>query len=95
MGCARRGCPRLEARPTQQRSSEPASRKDQIGLAPLLPSDPSLVATTTRLRNRSVPHVINGRILNDRVEIPIERAASLRPTSRGFLPWRLSDDGPG
>jgi hypothetical protein len=36
-----------------------------------------------------------GRILNDRVEIPIERATSLRPTSRGFLPWRVSDDGPG
>jgi hypothetical protein len=25
----------------------------------------------------------------------LERAAPLRPTSRGFLPWRLSDDGPG
>jgi NAD(P)-dependent dehydrogenase (short-subunit alcohol dehydrogenase family) len=27
-----------------------------------------------------------GRILNGRVEIPIEPAATLRPTSRGFLP---------
>jgi hypothetical protein len=31
----------------------------------------------------------------DRLEIPIEPAAAFRPTSRGFLPCRLSDDGPG
>ena len=70
----------------RQRSSEPASGKAQIGLAFLLPSDPSLATTTARLRGRSASHVTSGRILNRRVEIPIERAAALRPTSRGFLP---------
>jgi hypothetical protein len=70
----------------RQRSSEPATCKAQIGLAFLLPSDPSLAATTARLRACSASHVISGRILNGRVEIPIERAAALRPTSRGFLP---------
>ena len=28
-------------------------------------------------------------------QIPIARAANSSPISRGFLPWRLSDDGPG
>jgi hypothetical protein len=28
-------------------------------------------------------------------EIPIARRRSPRPISRGFVPWRLSDDGPG
>ena len=28
-------------------------------------------------------------------QIPIARASLSRTTSRGFLPWRLSDDGPG
>jgi hypothetical protein len=28
-------------------------------------------------------------------EIPIALHRSPRPISRGFLPWRLSDDGPG
>jgi hypothetical protein len=70
----------------RQHSSEPASGKAQIGLAFLLPSDPSLAATTARLHGCSASHVTSGRILNGRVEIPIERAAALRPTSRGFLP---------
>jgi hypothetical protein len=61
----------------------------------MLPSDPSLVATTARLRDRSTRYVFSGCIPKRRVEIPIERAAPLRPTSHGFLPWRLSDDGPG
>jgi hypothetical protein len=52
-----------------------------------LPSDPSLAAaTTTRLDGCSASRVISGRILNGRVEIPMERAAALRPTYRGFLP---------
>jgi hypothetical protein len=57
-----------------------------------LPGDPSRVATTVRLRHRSAGNLISSRILNGYVEIPIERAAPLPPTSRGFLPWRLSDD---
>jgi len=71
---------------SRQRSPEPASRKAQIGLGPLLPGYRSLVATTARLRHHSARHLISGRILNGRVEIPIEPAAALRPTSRGFLP---------
>ena len=66
----------------------------QIGIGPLLPGHPSPAATTARLRDHSARHVISGRILNGRIEIPIEPAAALRPTSRGFLPCRLSDDGP-
>jgi hypothetical protein len=46
--------------------------------------------TTAPPAMSSPPCIVNGY-----VEIPIERAAPLRPTSRGFLPWRLSDDGPG
>ena len=70
-------------------------RNAQIGLALPLPGDPNLVATIAPLRYRSPSHVIGSRILHRRVEIPIERAvSSLRSTSRGFLPWRLSDDGP-
>jgi hypothetical protein len=42
----------------------------------------------------SVRDVISGPIFKAGVEIPIELAAPGRPTSRGFLPWRLSDDGP-
>jgi Putative transposase/Transposase zinc-binding domain len=70
----------------RQRSSEPAPRKARIGLGPLLPSQPSPVATTVWLRDHSARHVISGRILSSRVEIPIAPAATLRPTSRGFLP---------
>ena len=70
----------------RQRSSEPASRKAQIGLGLLLPGYPNLLATTARLRDHTARHVISGRILNRRVEIPIEPAATLRPTSRGFRP---------
>jgi hypothetical protein len=79
----------------RQRSSEPASRTSEIGLGAILPSEPSLVVTNARLRDHSARHVISGHILNGGVEIPIGRVAALRPTSRGFLPWRLSDDGPG
>ena len=70
----------------RRRLFEPAPRKLRIGLGPLLPGHPSPVATTARLRDHSARHVISGRILNGRVEIPIEPAATLRPTSRGFLP---------
>jgi hypothetical protein len=70
----------------RQRSSEPESRKTQIGLGPLLPRYPSLVETTARLRDHCARHVISGRIRNGRVVIPIKFAAALRPTSRGFLP---------
>ncbi|HZA00802.1 MAG TPA: hypothetical protein VE665_00825, partial [Hyphomicrobiaceae bacterium] len=28
-------------------------------------------------------------------QIPIALMAPSRPTDRGFLPWRVSDDGPG
>jgi hypothetical protein len=69
----------------RQRSFEPAPRKARIGLGRLLPGHPSPVATTARFRDHSARHVISGRILNARVEIPIEPAAT-RPTSRGFLP---------
>jgi len=82
----------------RQRSSERLSsraRKARIGVGFLLPGAPSRVATTVRLHNRSAGNVISARIVNGYAEIPIERAAPLRPTSRGFLPWRLSDDGPG
>jgi hypothetical protein len=58
----------------------------QIGLGPLLPGHPNLLAPTARLRDHSARHVISGRILNRGVEISIEPAATLRPTSRGFLP---------
>ena len=70
----------------RQRSSEPVPRKPRIGLGPLLPGPPSPVAITGRLRDHPARHVITGRILNGRVEIPIEPPATLRPTSRGFLP---------
>jgi len=70
----------------RHRSSEPASGKAHIGFQFLLPSDPSLVATTARLRDRSTHDVISGHILNARLEIPIKRAAAPRTTSRGFLP---------
>ena len=80
-----RSVPLVQDRPPQ-RSSEPTPRKARIGLGPLLPGHPSPVATTARLRDRSARHVISGHILNGRVEIPIEPAATLRPTSRGFLP---------
>jgi hypothetical protein len=33
-------------------------------------------------------------MLKPSVEIPIARAAAPPPTLRGFLLWRLSDDGP-
>jgi hypothetical protein len=56
----------------RQRSSAPASRKAQIGLGPLLPGCPSLVAITARRRDHSARHLISGRIRNGRVEIPIE-----------------------
>jgi len=51
-----------------------------------LPGHPSPVAPTAQFCDHSTRHVISGRILNGRVEIPIETAATLRPTSRGFLP---------
>ena len=70
----------------RQRSSEPASRKAQIRLAPLLPGYPSLIATTARRRDHSARHLITGRILNGRVEIPIEPAATLRPHPAGSFP---------
>jgi hypothetical protein len=75
----------VQGRP-RQRSSKPAPGKAEIGLGPLLPGHPSLVATIARPRDHSVRHRFSGRILNRRVEIPIEPAATLRPTSRGFLP---------
>jgi hypothetical protein len=62
----------------RQHSSEPAPRKVRIGLGPLLRGHRSPVATTVRLRNHSASHVITGRILNGRVEIPIAPAATLR-----------------
>ena len=70
----------------RQRSSEPAPRKARIGLGPLLPGHPSPLATTVRLRDHSAHHGITGRILNGRVEIPINPTATRRPISRGFLP---------
>ena len=70
----------------RQRSSEPASRKAQIGLGSLLPGYPSLVATIARPRDHSARHLISGRILSRRGEIPIGPTAALQPTSRGFLP---------
>ena len=79
----------VQSRP-RQRSSEPASRKAQIGLGPLLPGYPNLVATTARLRDHSARHVINGRILNRRVEIPIE-PESLRQRSRPHPAGSFSD----
>jgi len=71
---------RDSARPSQY----PAKRGS--GLGPLLPGHPSPVAPTAQFRDHPTRHVISGRILNGRVEIPIETAATLRPTSRGFLP---------
>jgi hypothetical protein len=53
----------------------------QIGLGPLLAAYPCLVATTTRLRDHAACRLISGRILNGRVEIPIEPPPALRPTS--------------
>jgi hypothetical protein len=82
----------------RQRSSKRVSsraRKARIGVGFLLQGAPSLLATTVRLHHRSAGNVTSARIVNGYVEIPIERAATLRQTSRGFLPWRLSDDGPG
>ena len=73
--------------------AEPAKLGSASGF--LLPGAPNLVATTVRLHNRSAGNIISARIVNGYGEIPIERAAPLRQTSRGFLPWRLSDDGPG
>ena len=70
----------------RQRSSESAPGELRIGFGPLLPGHPSPVATAARLRDHSARHVISGRILTGRVEIPIEPAATLRPISRGFLP---------
>jgi hypothetical protein len=81
----------------RQRSSERVSsrvRKAGIGAAFLLPGAPSLVAATIRLHYRSAGNVISAPIVNRYVEIPIQRAAQSRLTSRGFFPWRLSDDGP-
>ena len=75
----------------RQRSSEPAPRKAQIGLGPLSPGHPSPVATTARLRDHSARHVISRRILSGRVEIPIEPAATLRPTSR-LVRWGWSGE---
>jgi hypothetical protein len=69
----------------RQRSSEPASRNVQIGLGPLLPGHPSLVATIARPRNHSARHLISGRIRNGPVEIPIEPAAAL-PRPAGSFP---------
>ena len=43
------------------------------------------------IRSSARTHVQRPR----RSQIPIEQAASSRLTHRGFLPWRLSDDGPG
>ena len=42
------------------------------------------------IRSSARTHVQRPR----RSQIPIERAPSSRLTHRGFLPWRLSDDGP-
>ena len=68
------------ARPSP-RPARPRSASD-----PCCRATPSLIATTAWRRDHSVRHVIRGRILDGRVEIPIEPAAPLRPTSRGFLP---------
>jgi hypothetical protein len=48
-----------------------------------LPGYPNLVTTTARLRGHSARHLISGRILKDRVEIPIEPAAASRSTPAG------------
>ena len=69
----------------RQRSSEPASRKAQIGLGSLLPGYPSLVATIARPRDHSARYLITGRIRNGAVEIPIEPAAAL-PRPAGSFP---------
>ena len=57
----------------RQRSSEPLSRKAQIRLALLFPSNPSLVAITAQLHDRSAGYVISARILNGRVEDAMRR----------------------
>jgi hypothetical protein len=66
---------RAERSKPRQRSSEPTSGRAQIGLVFLLPSDPSLATTTARLCGCSASHVTSGRILNRRVEIPMERGS--------------------
>ncbi len=73
----------------RQRSSECVSsraRKARTGVKFLLSGAPNLVATTVRLHPGAAGNIISARIVNAYVEIPIERAAPLRPTSRGFLP---------
>jgi hypothetical protein len=74
----------------RQRSSKRVSsraRNARIGAAFLLPGAPSLVATAVRLHHRSAGNVISAPIVNRFAEIPIERAAPSRLTSRGFLVW--------
>jgi hypothetical protein len=61
----------------------------------LWPSEATLVTSTSQLRYRFADQVISVHILIGPVEIPIAPAAPACPTSHGFLPWRLSDDGPG
>jgi hypothetical protein len=78
------------ARPTFYESN-PA----RLGSPSRASGDPRLAANNSCIHNLCARHVTSRNSHNDRVEIPIGRAAALRPTSRGFLPWRLSDDGPG
>jgi hypothetical protein len=68
------------------------------------PSHPLIVSAEcasglhSNARLHHQPHicgpVTNVIRIDQHTQIPIEPAASA-PISRGFLPWRLSDDGPG
>src|ERR1700722_3958421 len=69
------------------------ARQARSALAFLLSANPNLIVSTARLPQRSARRVRSSYALNGRGEIPMERAEALPPTSRGFLPWRLSYDG--
>jgi len=71
-------------------ASPPSSDRCPARLA----TPPKLRANIVRIQHRFVAHVASHHLRKRRVEIPIVRAAPLRPKSRGFLPWRFSDDGP-
>ena len=51
--------------------------------------------TTQRVRSRARSPLASCTPIGLTPEIPIALAAPSLPTSRGFLPWRLSDAGPG
>ncbi len=75
---------------SQQHSPETTSSPDRQRRA-------AITCRSARSSTR-VSHMPPGRAIHTPIrgdQIPIAIAARSRSTSRGFLPWRLSDDGPG